>query len=278
LRIRLRYRLVGDPAIALGGAVLAGLLLIAIAAPLLAPDDPMTLRVTARLRPPSERWWFGTDMVGRDVFTRTVHGARTSLVVGACVAAAAVSIGLFAGLASGYFRAVDAVVMRLMDGVMAMPAILVAVALITLSGATLATVVVAIAIPEIPRVTRLVRSVALTVREEPFVEAAVALGTPPPLVLWRHILPNTLPALTVQATYIAASAILLEAILSFVGAGLPPTIPSWGNIMADGRSYFQLAPWIIFFPGSVLAVLVLGVNMLGDGLRDQLDPRLAKRL
>ena len=194
------------------------------------------------------------------------------------VAAVAIVIGLFLGLIAGYIRVMDAVIMRVMDGLMSIPAILLAIAMISLSGATLFTVVAAIVIPEIPRVTRLVRSVVLTVREEPYVEAAISAGTRVPLIMVRHVLPNTIAPLIVQATYICGSAMLTEAILGFLGAGIPPEIPSWGNIMSEGRTFFQLTPWIIFFPGICLAVTVLAVNILGDGLRDTLDPRIARTM
>lgn len=262
----------------LGTAILLLIAVVALSAGLIASADPASLRVTARLRPPSERWWFGTDSVGRDVFARTVYGSRASLELGALVAALAVSLGLALGVLTGMVRWVDAIGMRVIDGVMAIPSILIAVALVTLAGSTLATVVMAIAIPEIPRVARLVRSVVLVTRTEPYLEAATVLGTSWPLLVWRHVLPSTIPPLVVQATYVAASAILLEAVLSFVGVGLPPTVPSWGNIMADGRSYFQLAPWLIFFPGAALALLVLGLNLVGDGLRDTLDTRAVPRV
>jgi peptide/nickel transport system permease protein len=217
-------------------------------------------------------------MLGRDIYTRALYGARISLAVGVSVAVLSIAIGLFIGLCAGYVRALDAVLMRVMDGLMAIPGILLAIALVSLAGANLGTVIVAITIPEIPRVVRLVRAIVLSVREEPYVEAAVAAGTRLPLILLRHVLPNTIPPLIVQATYVCASAMITEAILSFLGAGTPPEIPSWGNIMAEGRTYFQLAPWIIFFPGAALALTVLAVNVLGDGLRDTLDPRIAKRL
>jgi len=260
-----------------GGILLVLFALIAIFGPFFTAD-PVALNPIKRLKPPSTEIWFGSDNLGRDLFARVIYGGRISLVVGIAVAVVAVMIGLFLGLIAGYVRALDAVIMRVMDGLMAIPAILLAIALISLSGATLTTVVIAIVIPEIPRVVRLVRAVVLTVREEPYVEAAIASGTRLPLILSRHILPNTIAPLIVQATYVCASAMLTEAILGFLGAGIPPEIPSWGNIMSDGRTYFQISPWIIFFPGVALAMTVLAVNIVGDGLRDTLDPRIARKM
>jgi peptide/nickel transport system permease protein len=260
-----------------GGTILGIIALLAIAAPLFA-GDAITMQPALRLRPPSEANWLGTDHLGRDVFARTVYGARVSLFVGIAVAAMSISGGLFIGLMSGYFRKVDAVVMRLMDGLMAIPAILLAIALVALTRASVSAVIVAITIPEIPRVVRLVRAVVLSVREAPYVEAAVAGGTPTWKILLRHILPNTIAPLIVQATYICASAILIEAALSFLGAGTPPEIPTWGNMIAQSRLFLSRAPWTIFAPGIALALVVLAVNLLGDGLRDRLDPRLARRM
>jgi peptide/nickel transport system permease protein len=266
-----------NPTIVAGGSILGLIALLALAAPLFA-GDAVTMQPALRLRPPSEANWLGTDHLGRDVFARTVHGARVSLFVGISVAAMSISCGLFVGLMSGYFRKVDAVVMRLMDGLMAIPAILLAIALVALTRASVATVIVAITIPEIPRVVRLVRAVVLSVREAPYVEAAVAGGTPVWKIIARHILPNTIAPLIVQATYICASAILIEAALSFLGAGTPPEIPTWGNMIAQSRLFLSRAPWTIFAPGIALALVVLAVNLLGDGLRDRLDPRLARRM
>ncbi len=260
-----------------GGALLLVMVLLAVFGPLLT-HNPMALNPIQRLKPPSAEIWFGTDFLGRDVFARVVHGGRISLVVGLAVALVAVSLGLVLGMVAGYIRTLDAVIMRVMDGLMAIPGILLAIALISLSGATLWTVVIAIVIPEIPRVVRLVRSVVLTVRGEPYVEAAIAVGTRLPLILGRHILPNTIAPLIVQATYICGSAMLTESILGFLGAGIPPEIPSWGNIMSEGRTYFQISPWIIFYPGVALAITVLAVNVVGDGLRDTLDPRIARKM
>ena len=265
------------PSILLGGALLCVVVSIAIIGPFLT-SDPVALNAMNRLKPPTGADWFGTDYLGRDIFARVIHGSKISLVVGLAVSVCAISLGLVTGLLAGYIRILDAIIMRIMDGLMAIPGILLAIALISLSGATLFTVVIAIMIPEIPRVVRLVRAVVLSVREEPYVEAAIAAGTKLPLILIRHILPNTIAPMIVQATYICASAMLTEAILGFLGAGIPPEIPSWGNIMAEGRTYFQLTPWIIFYPGIALAVSVLAVNTLGDGLRDTLDPRIARKM
>ena len=269
--------LIGHRSIFWGGLILLAIVALAIFGPLFTAD-PVTINPVNRLKAPDGLALFGTDMLGRDVFSRVLNGARVSLTVGLAVAMIAVAIGLVLGLIAGYIRALEAIIMRIMDGLMSIPAILLAIAMISLSGATLSTVVIAIVIPEIPRVVRLVRSVVLTVREEPYVEAAIASGTHTVQIMHRHILPNTFAPLIVQATYICGSAMLLEAILGFLGAGIPPEIPSWGNIMSEGRTYFQLTPWIIFFPGLALALTVLAVNFVGDGLRDTLDPRIARTM
>ena len=266
------------PLMFIGGGLLLIMVFLAVFAPLLFTSDPIQMNPVERLKTPSLIHWFGTDMFGRDIYSRTVYGSRISLVVGLVAAVLSVILGLFIGLVAGYIRFLDTILMRIMDGLMAIPGILLAIALVSLSGASLITVTIAITIPEIPRVVRLVRSIVLSVREEPYVEAAIAAGTRLPHILSRHVLPNTIPPLIVQATYVCGSAMLTEAILSFLGAGTPPEVPSWGNIMAEGRLYFQIAPWIIFFPGITLAVTVLAVNVLGDGLRDTLDPRIAKQM
>ena len=266
------------PTTVLGAALLLAMVLLAALAPWLGTSDPVLMNPIDRLKSPSSGFWFGTDMYGRDVYSRVAFGARISLAVGISAAVLSISLGLLIGVVAGYFRLADAVLMRVMDGLMAIPGILIAIAMVSLAGTSLSTVIIAITIPEIPRVVRLVRSVVLAVRGEPYVEAAIAAGTRIPLVLTRHVLPNTIPPLIVQATYVCASAMITEAILSFLGAGTPPEIPSWGNMMAEGRTYFQLAPWIILFPGLFLAITVLSVNVLGDGLRDTLDPRIARRL
>jgi peptide/nickel transport system permease protein len=274
----------------IGGGMLALLLLLAFAAPWLGTVDPTLFDATSRDLRPGEvgnittldgemvthRFLMGSDSYGRDIYSRVLYGTRVSLVVGLAAALAALAFGIGCGLVAGYVQWADGLLMRVMDGIMAIPAILIAIAVVALWRASLSSVIVAIAIPEIPRVTRLVRSLVLTLREEPYVEAAVALGTPAAKIMLGHILPNTLAPLLVQGTYICAFAILLEAILSFLGVGLPPDIPTWGNIMAEGRVQFVAYPHNVFFPGVFLAATVLAVNMLGDGLRDTLDPKLAE--
>jgi peptide/nickel transport system permease protein len=260
-----------------GALILVSLVFVALLAPWLA-GDPLQFEPTNRLRRPSDEFWFGTDQFGRDVYSRVIYGTRISLVVGLSVATLATAVGLVLGVLCGYYRGIDAIVMRIMDGMMAIPAILLAIALITLMKASLLIVIIAISIPEIPRVARLVRSVVLTVRGRPFIDAAIASGTRNIKIMVRHILPNTVAPLIVQATYVCASAILTEAGLSFLGAGTPPEIPSWGNVISLGRTFFQIAPWIIFFPGIFLAVTVLAINLVGDGLRDTLDPRISRRM
>jgi peptide/nickel transport system permease protein len=266
------------PTVTAGMTIMALLVLMAVLAPYLWTVDPMKLEPRFRLKPPSERNWFGTDHLGRDLYSRVIYGSRVSLQVGFAVAVVATLIGTVIGLVAGFVRWIDAVVMRIMDGLMAVPGVLLAIALMALTRASLETVVIAIVIPEVPRVVRLVRSVVLTLREQPFVEAAEAIGTRFHRLLLRHILPNAVAPLIVQATYICASAMILEAILSFLGAGTPPTIPSWGNIMAEGRQFVRVAFWVLGFPGLFLTLTVLAVNLLGDGLRDMLDPRMRRRL
>jgi peptide/nickel transport system permease protein len=272
--------------------VLVVLVLIAAAAPWLGTVDPTLFDAASRDLRPGESgeiltlegetlkhtFLMGSDSFGRDIYSRVLYGTRVSLTVGLASALAALAIGIVLGLAAGYFRWLDGPLMRVMDGIMAIPAVLIAIALVALWRASLPTVILAIAIPEIPRVTRLVRALVLSIREEPYVEAAVALGTPAAKIMFGHILPNTVAPLLVQGTYVCAFAILLEAILSFLGVGLPPDIPTWGNIMAEGRVQFVAYPHNVFFPGVFLALTVLAVNILGDGLRDTLDPKMAKRL
>ena len=244
----------------------------------LSPHDPLLLAPAQRLKPASAQFLLGTDAYGRDVLSRILYGGRISLLIGARRRRGQRSrIGLVIGLVSGFFKWVDAVMMRVMDGLMAIPSILLAIAVVSLSGASLTTVLVAITIPEIPRVARLVRSVVLSAREEPYVEAAISLGSSLPKIMWRHLMPNTVAPLIVQGTYVCASAILTEAILSFLGAGISPETPTWGNIMAEGRAYFQIKPSLIFWPGLLLSIAILSVNLIGDAARDALDPRMKQR-
>jgi peptide/nickel transport system permease protein len=285
-------RLARNRSVMLGGTIIALIVAVAILAPVLGTTDPARVEPVLRNRRPgavatvrnddgsqtTRTLWMGTDSLGRDVHSRVIYGARVSLLVGVSVALISTVVGLVIGVLAGYLRWLDGIVMRVMDGLMAIPAILLAIGLVSISRAGLRTVIVAIVIPEVPRVVRLVRSIVLSIREEPYVEAAVALGARTPTLLARHVLPNTLAPLVVQATFICASAILVEAILSFLGVGIPPETPTWGNIMAEGRALFRILPHNILFPGVFLAATVLAVNILGDGLRDMLDPRIRTRL
>jgi len=266
------------PTLIAGALLLIAVAAIAIAAPWLATHDVQDIDPLARLQAPSAEHRFGTDALGRDVWSRAVLGGRVSLIVGITVAVLSSAIGIVLGLVAGFVRPLEGFVMRVMDGLMAIPGILLAIALMAVTRASLTTVIVAITVPEVPRVVRLVRSLALTLREQLFVEAAHAIGTRLPLILWRHVLPNMMAPLIVQATFIAASAVLIEAALSFLGVGVPAQIPSWGNMMAEGRNFVAVAFHIILYPGILLALTVLAINLLGDGLRDALDPRLARQL
>lgn len=266
------------PTLVFGLGLLLIMVFLAVSAPWLTAHDPTEMNVIQRLKPASAEHLFGTDALGRDIFSRTLHGARVSLLVGSCVALFSVAVGIAIGTVAGFSRWADAVIMRIMDGMMAIPGILLAVALMTLIQASIQTVVIAIALPEIPRVVRLVRSLVLTIREQPYIQAAEAAGTRLPWILARHVVPNLLTPLIVQASFICASAMIFEAYLSFLGAGTPPEVPSWGNIMADGRSVAQLAFGVILYPGLFLGMTVLAVNLVGDGLRDLLDPRIARKL
>ena len=275
----------------IGGTVMLLLVLIALAAPWMGTVDPSLFDPASRDLVPGKtgeittlegeqlahRFIMGSDSFGRDIYSRVIYGTQVSLIVGLFTALVALAFGIVLGLMAGFLRWLDGPLMRVMDGVMAIPAILIAIALVAMWRGSLTTVVIAIAIPEIPRVVRLVRSLVLTIREEPYVEAAISLGTPTWKIMLRHILPNTVAPLVVQGTFICAAGILTEAALSFLGVGLPPDIPTWGNVMAEGRTQFNEYPHNIFFPGIFLAVTVLAVNILGDGLRDTLDPKMAKR-
>ena len=281
-----------NPSVIFGGIILAIMLAIAILAPRLGTVDPTRIDPAARNKKPDTEITYrledgttakrtvimGTDSLGRDVYSRVIYGTRVSLTVGISAALAGVAIGTVIGLISGYIRWLDGIVMRIMDGLMAIPGILLAIALVSIWRAGLITVIFAIVVPDVPRVVRLVRSIVLTVREEPYVEGAVSVGTPTWVLIFRHILPNTIAPLIVQGTFIAAAAILTEAALSFLGIGIPPEIPSWGNIMAEGRTLFRVFPHNILYPGIFLAFTVLAINIMGDGLRDTLDPKMSKKV
>ena len=269
---------VRHPTIVIGGGLLVLMLLIAIFAPYLGTVDPTALAPAKRTREPSAIYWFGTDMLGRDIYSRVLYGTRVSLVVGFSVAFLASVIGLALGLVAGFLRWADGFIMRIMDGLMSIPSILLAIALMALTRGSVGNVITAITIAEVPRVSRLVRGVVLSLREQPYIDGAVAAGTRVPMIILKHILPNTLAPLSVQATYICASAMITEAILSFLGVGTPPIIPSWGNIMAEGRALWQVKFYIVLFPAIFLSLTVLAINLLGDGLRDALDPRMAKKI
>lgn len=287
----LARRVFANGAVRLGGALLALMLLVALAAPLLYTIDPNAMDPASSHLPPGARGEFmtlagdsfertfpmGTDSLGRDIWSRAAYGARISLVVGVAVAVLSMLAGTLLGLVAGYFRRLDGPVMRVMDGMMAIPSILFAIALVAAWGPSVVTVILAIVVPETPRVARLVRSVVLSVREEPYVEAAVALDTPTWRLMLRHILPNAVAPLIVHGTFVCAAAMLVEAAMSFLGIGLPPDIPTWGNIMAEGRAHFSAHPSVVLLPGALLALAVLAVNMLGDGLRDTLDPKFNPR-
>ncbi|MGP9806254.1 ABC transporter permease [Paracoccus sp. NSM] len=261
----------------LAALILAVIVLLTLLAGWIAPHDPLSMNPMARLQGPSPAHPLGTDNFGRDIFSRVLIGGQLSLIIGIATAAVAVVLGLVIGLIAGFFRTADAIIMRAMDALMAIPSILLAIALVALNGPSVGSVIAAITIPEIPRVVRLVRAVILSAREEPYVEAAIALGTSMPKILIRHLVPNTLAPLIVQGTYILASAILTEAILSFLGAGVSTETPTWGNIMAEGRQFFRIKPELILYPGIALSLCILSINLLGDAARDMLDPRLKKR-
>ena len=281
-----------NPMVIIGGSIPLIMLAIAILAPFLGTVDPTRIDPASRNKKPGTEITMrmddgttvkrvaimGTDSLGRDVYSRVIYGTRVSLAVGAAVALIAIAIGVVIGLVSGYIRWLDGIIMRIMDGLMAIPGILLAIAMVSIWRAGLITVIFAIVVPDVPRVVRLVRSIVLTVREEPYVEGAISVGTPTWILMFRHILPNTVAPLIVQGTFLAASAILVEAALSFLGIGIPPEIPSWGNIMAEGRTLFRVFPHNIFYPGIFLAFTVLAINIMGDGLRDTLDPKMSKKV
>ena len=256
-----------------GAALMAVTLVVGLGAPLIA-GNPTHMDVAGRLASPSRAHWFGTDDVGRDVFSRVIYGARLSVLIGAAVVAFAFVVGVLCGLLAGYYQRLDNPVMRVMDGLMAFPAIVLAIALMASLGPSVLNVIIAIGVVYAPRVARLVRGSVLVVRETAYVEAARALGVSDRVLLARHILPNCLSPLIVQGSFVFAAAVLTEAALSFLGVGVPPFVPSWGNILAEGRLYIQQAPWLVLYPGVAIMLTVFGLNLVGDGLRDLLDPKL----
>ena len=259
-----------------GCALLAIIFLMAILAPLLATQQPLAMKVTDRLKAPNAAHWFGTDEFGRDVFSRVVHGSRISIAVGLSVVVISSVFGLILGLYSAYYRHLDNLIMRVVDGLMAFPAVLLAIAIMAALGPKIENVIISISVVYIPTVARTVRSAALVVREQTYIEAIRALGGKPWRIIWRHIAPNCMSPLIVQATFIFAYAVIIEASLSFLGAGTPPPQPSWGNILSDGRTLIRQAWWIMVFPGIAIVMTVLGLNLIGDGLRDLLDPHTNK--
>jgi len=267
-----------NPEIAWGGFLLAVVALLTIAAPLLGTVDPRAIATGNRLKPPSAEHWFGTDMLGRDLYSRVLYGGRISLSIGLSSAIFSALFGTFIGLLSAFGAVLDAVIMRIMDGIMSIPAVLLSIALMAVAGASVENVILSVTIVESPRVARLIRGIVLSLRQQPYVEAAIAAGSSMPKIVIRHILPGIVGPLIVQATFVWATAMILEAALSFIGAGTPPSIPSWGNIMSDGKALWQVKPFLIFIPAGFLSVTLLAVNLLGDGLRDLLDPRLSKRM
>lgn len=265
------------PQIAVGAAILLLMALLAIFAPLLGTVDPRAISLGKRLRPPSAEFWFGTDALGRDLYSRVIYGARISVLVGVTCALLSSLGGVAIGMVAASGKWLDSFLMRVMDGLMSIPSMLLAIALMAVTRGSVGTVIIAITIVEVPRVARMIRGVVLSLREQPFVEAAIAAGSTMPKIVWRHLLPAVISPLTVQATFVGSAAIVIEASLSFIGAGTPPTIPSWGNIMSDGKALWQIKPYLVFIPAVFLTVTVLGVNLLGDGLRDAVDPRLSER-
>jgi peptide/nickel transport system permease protein len=273
---RLSQTIIRHKGIPVGGIVLMAVVVVALASPLLTRISPTALNPAGRLAPPNGVHLFGTDNFGRDVFSRTIWGARLSLEIGFLVSALTVLMGTAVGLLAGYFPRLDTPIMRLMDSMMAFPGIVLAIGLMAALGPSKYDVMTALTVVYTPRMARVVRSIVLTIREMPFVEAARAQGTANLRILLRHILPNCLSPLIVQGTFVFAEAVLGEASLSFLGAGTPPYIPSWGNMLGEARAYLRDAPWTMLFPGLSLTLTVLALNLLGDGIRDLLDPRLRK--
>jgi len=271
-------RLFKRKTVAAGIIVLAVFAILALLAPWIAPYSPSKLSIVNRLKPPGEMFWFGTDEFGRDVFSRTIYAGRLSLMVGAAVVVLSAIIGVTLGLLAGFFQRLDTPIARLIDAMMAFPDILLAIALVAALGPSLATVIVALSVVYSPRLARIVRASTLVIRELPYVEAAQALGISTFHIMTRHVLRNLVSPIIVQCTFLFASAMLAEAGLSFLGLGVSPEIPTWGTMIAAGRQYIGQADWMTYFPGFAIILSVLSLQMVGDGLRDMLDPRLRRDL
>lgn len=267
-------RLLNHRSFMFGLALFGSVVLVALLADLIAPHDPLRNNFRYRLGAPNDIHWLGTDRAGRDVLSRIIHGSQVSLRIGLMVVVVTAVFGAVIGGLAGYFRKLDNVVMRVMDAMMAFPGILLAIAIAAVLGPSEFNAVLALAITYTPRTARVARAAVLVVREMPYVEAARAVGAGHMRILLTHVLPNGLTPLIVQLSYIFAIAILAEAVLSFIGVGPPPPLATFGNIIADGRDYIQEAPWICLYPGLAIAITVLGLNLIGDGLRDALDPRM----
>jgi peptide/nickel transport system permease protein len=261
-----------------GAVILAAVALLALFAPWLTPYDPMALKILDRLQSPRATHWFGTDELGRDVFSRVIFGARYSLLIGALVVLISMVCGVLLGLAAGFFRRLDGPVMRLVDAMMSFPDILLAIALVAVLGASMSNVILALAIVYTPRVARVVRASTLVVRELLFIEAARALGISTWRILFIHILHNIASPILVQATFIFAYAVLAEAGLSFLGVGVPPVLPTWGSMISSGQQFAHQAIWLVVFPGIAIILSALSLQMVGDGFRDLLDPKLRRAL
>ena len=277
-RVRFASALWRRRTVVIGLVLIGAIALLAILAPVIAPYSPTKLSIANRLHPPSGRWWFGTDDFGRDVFTRVLYGGRLSLLVGACVVVVSTLAGTVLGLLAGYFPRFDAPIGRLLDAMMAFPDILLAISLVAALGASVGNVIVALGIVYTPRLARIVRAATLVIRELAYVEAARAVGLTTPGIIARHVLRGLISPVMVQGSFVFAFAMLTEAGLSFLGVGVSPETPTWGTMIAAGKGYLDQAPWIMLFPGVTIVVAVLSLQLIGDGLRDLLDPRLGREI
>ena len=274
LRVRARRILFRNPLVAMGTIIIILVVFGAVFGPILSPYDPIRSDLMRRLLPPSLRNLCGTDAFGRDAFTRIVYGARSSLSLALIVVAVTSVLSAIIGIYATWFRKFDNFIMRIMDVMMSIPSLILAIALMAFLGGSQTNLIIAIALTQLPRSTRIVRSAAISIREREFVEAARAIGCSDARIMFRHILPNCLSPMVVNATFLFAQVILIESSLSFIGVGTPPPAPSWGNMLAEGREVMSVASWLTIVPGLAIMMVVLGLNLLGDGLRDILDPRI----